>query len=85
MNTTFFIIAWWAFVGILGFSLFAFMRFLSSPKFRNSRGDVSTEVGYTNDSYGAAKLPDQDAAVDTNSTTEEGFSQAVSHQMGPGF
>jgi len=85
MNTVVYILGWWLFVGLVGYSVFAFMRWLSSPPFRNSVGDISTEVGYTEDSYGQTKRTDtHDAAVQSLSPTEEGFERAA-HTAGPGM
>lgn len=84
MNTTILLIVWWVFVAVIGYALFAFMRMLSSPKYRTGAGDISTEVGYSVDAYGASKQREVDTGSDASSSAEEGFSQAVGHSGGPG-
>lgn len=83
MNPTILLLAWWVFVGIVGYALFAFMRMLSNPNYRTNLGDISTEVGYSTDPYGVPK----DRAADgiSSSTTEEGFMHAAEHNIGPGM
>ncbi len=46
------IIAWYLFCGLLIFGLLSFWRWLNQPKFRESSGDITTEVGYEEDSLG---------------------------------
>lgn len=85
MNTIIFILIWWAFVAIVGFCIFAFMRFLSRPASRNSGGDISTEVGYSTDSYGCAKQTDVDNDSSAVASEEQDAQErAVGHQAGPG-
>jgi hypothetical protein len=85
MNTAILLFAWWVFVGVVGFALFAFMRMLSSSKYRSSLGDISTEVGYTNDPYGISKVKDSDVAVDSASKADAAFTNAIGHTGGPGY
>ena len=84
MNTATLLFAWWVFVGVVGYALFAFMRLLSSPKYRNNLGDISTEVGYSVDPYGVSKTKDADVASDSTSMSDAGFTNAVGHTGGPG-
>ncbi|PWT99011.1 MAG: hypothetical protein C5B53_05935 [Candidatus Melainabacteria bacterium] len=84
MNTAILLFAWWVFVGVVGYALFAFMRLLSSPKSRSSLGDISTEVGYSVDPYGVSKVQDADTASDATSMSDAGFTNAVGHTGGPG-
>ena len=46
------IVAWYLFCGVLIAGLLAFWRFLSRPAFRDELGDITTEVGYEEDSFG---------------------------------
>jgi len=60
------IIAWYLFCGMLIAGLLAVWRWLNQPKYRTSDGDITTEVGYEEDSignvrsqeYGSGVLPD---------------------------
>jgi hypothetical protein len=84
MNTTILLLAWWVFVAVIGYALFAFMRMLSNPKYRTGAGDISTEVGYTTDPYGAARQQEANTGSDSGSAVEEVFTQAAGHSGGPG-
>ena len=46
------IIAWYLFCGLLITGLLCVWRWLNQPKFRNSDGDITSEVGYEEDSVG---------------------------------
>lgn len=46
------IVAWYLFCGLLIAGLLSIWRLLSQPKYRDSMGDITTEVGYEEDSMG---------------------------------
>ena len=49
---TFLVIAFYIFVGLCLGLLWLFYRFVNQPRFRNEEGDLTTEVGYEEDSVG---------------------------------
>jgi hypothetical protein len=46
------LVAWYLFCGILIVSLLGIWRWLNQPRFRDEMGDITTEVGYEEDSLG---------------------------------
>jgi hypothetical protein len=80
-QTIIMIAAFWSFVGSLGFGVFAFMRFLSDPNNRDSRGlDVSTEVGYETDAYGRRRAAELDGATESPSGVPGDMPMDAPHQ-----
>ncbi len=58
---TLLVILFYIFVGICLCFFWAFYRFVNQPKFRNEEGDLTTEVGYEEDSVGNV-IPSLEAA-----------------------
>jgi hypothetical protein len=60
------IVGWYLFCALLITGLICVWRWLSQPRFRDSMGDITTEVGYEEDSmgnvhgqeFGAGVIPD---------------------------
>jgi hypothetical protein len=71
MTRVIWLAVWWGIVALVGWSLFSFMRLLTSARFRDrTGGDISTEVGYETDSYGMPKHYEQDGAVQSASADQ---------------
>lgn len=75
------ILLWWAFCALLIFGVLTMFRMLNRQKFRDSIGDITSEVGYEEDSvgnviqqeFGAGSIPDAgDAHISTGSGHIEG-------------
>ncbi|GEM_PF-2785310 len=72
------ILAWWAFCAVLIWGLLTAWRVLNRPKFRSSDGDITSEVGYEEDSvghlrvqeFGAGAIPDAGDAHVAGGTNE---------------
>jgi hypothetical protein len=80
-HTAILVAAFWAFAGSLGFGVFAFMRFLSDPRYRDSRGgDISTEVGYETDPYGSPKGGEEEGGAEAPSGVAGDIQMGAAHQ-----